>query len=48
MKVPNSISDLEWKKLQARAEKAAPPIFSSQAVRNRKANSARLKNADKN
>ncbi len=48
MKVPNSISDADWKKLQKRAEKVASPMFSKKTIDQRKANSERLKKFEQN
>lgn len=36
MKVPSTISDKEMKKLQDRASKVAPPMFSTEAIAKRK------------
>jgi len=48
MKVPDTISDKEWQKIRERAEKAAPPMFSAEAVRRRKASSAQKDHAQQN
>ncbi|GAA1879164.1 hypothetical protein [Asanoa iriomotensis] len=47
-KVPNTISDKQMASLRRRAEKAAPPMFSDEAIKRRKAASAQIKNAHKN
>ena len=46
--VPNTITDQQRDDLRRRAEKAAPPMFSRQAIERRHAESARLRNAEKN
>ncbi|WP_433299011.1 hypothetical protein ACQP2F_45060 [Actinoplanes sp. CA-030573] len=47
-RVPNTITDRQMAELRRRAEKAAPPMFSAEAVRRRKAASAQKSKADQN
>jgi hypothetical protein len=44
-KVPNTISDKEMANIRRRAEKVAPPMFSAEAVRRRKAFGEQLRKA---
>ena len=39
-KVPNTISDAQMDSLRRRAQKAAPPLFSTEAIRQRLASNA--------
>ncbi|WP_433297435.1 hypothetical protein ACQP2F_41020 [Actinoplanes sp. CA-030573] len=47
-RVPNTIPDRQWADIRRRAEKVAPPLFSAEAVRRRKAASAQMRKADQN
>ncbi len=47
MKVPNTISDAAYKKLQTRAHKANPDTFSDKAIKQRKWFEGQRLNADK-
>jgi len=46
IKVPNTISDKEMAKLRKQAEKAAPPMFSDEAVKKRIATGKQKYKAD--
>jgi hypothetical protein len=45
-RVPNAISDTDWAALARRADKVAPPMFSTEATRRRLANEAQKRKAD--
>jgi hypothetical protein len=47
-KVTQTISDADWAKIQARAEKAAPPMFSREAVRRREMSHQQKRKASQN
>ncbi|GID26826.1 hypothetical protein [Paractinoplanes brasiliensis] len=45
-RVPNTITDRQMAELRRRAEKVAPPLFSTEATRRRLAASAQQRKAD--
>lgn len=47
-KVPQTISDAEWAKIQARARKVEPPLFSNEAMRRREIAHQQKRKADQN
>jgi hypothetical protein len=46
VRVPNTISDKEFAKIQERARKSAPPMFSNEAVKKRLATGKQKDKAD--
>jgi hypothetical protein len=46
--VPNTVTDRQMADLRRRADKAAPPMFSTEATRRRLATSAQKRKADQN
>lgn len=44
-KVPDTITDRQWTDLGQRARKAAPPVFSDEAIRQRQASNAQRSKA---
>lgn len=47
-RVPQTISDAEWAKIQARARKVEPPLFSPEAVRRREMAHQQKRKANQN